>query len=224
MTCEEPVTANQNPDPCRETESAGARAPYRRFRTADKDQYNVGFKQGYTLKQHFAFLGKEIESRRVSDRGYGAKLDPELFQAVRRDPGVECIEDETLPEYGPSETELCNAARVEIARDTRKAIALSTSTGYRAPYQRNEDAYENNYIVAFDDGYTLAQHFAFLGREIRIEGELNEGYFAEMDRDLFDAVRRDPGVRFIEDDTLGSREEITEEDDLYAALGEAAAE
>jgi len=61
-------------------------------------------------------------------------------------------------------------------------------------------------------GHTVAQRFAFLGKEHKVEFTLNEGYVAVLDRELLDAVRRDPGVRYVEDDTLGERDVIVEED------------
>jgi len=51
----------------------------------------------------------------------------------------------------------------------------------------------------------MEKHFAFLGRTFEVT-TLNEGYFAELDDELFNAVRTDPGVEFIEDDTFGERD------------------
>ena len=88
----------------------------------------------------------------------------------------------------------------------------SESTAYEAPYQRNESPYHDHYVIAFKPGHSLAKHFAFLGREIEIEGMLNEGYYAKLDGELFEAVRRDPGVELIEDNTLGSWSDPSEEE------------
>lgn len=44
-----------------------------------------------------------------------------------------------------------------------------------APYQKNDGAYEGHYIVAFTEGYTLDDHFEFLGGAFAIEGTLDEG-------------------------------------------------
>lgn len=44
-----------------------------------------------------------------------------------------------------------------------------------APYRENDGAYEGHYVVAFAEGYTLEEHFDFLGGAIAIEGTLNKG-------------------------------------------------
>ena len=79
----------------------------------------------------------------------------------------------------------------------------SESTGYQAPYNQIDPPYQDHYIIAFKPGHSLFKHFVFLGKEIEIEGTLNKGYYAKLDRELLDAVRRDPGVELIEDNTLG---------------------
>lgn len=92
-----------------------------------------------------------------------------------------------------------NTANAQAAGSSDK----SESTEYYAPYQRNESPFQDHYIIAFKQGHTLAKHFAFLSKEFVIEGTLNEGYFAKLDRELLEAIRRDPGVEMIEDNTLG---------------------
>lgn len=83
------------------------------------------------------------------------------------------------------------------------SLEHSDSTGYQAPYHQIDPPYQDHYVIAFKPGYTLSEHFVFLGKEIDIEGTLNKGYYAKLDRELFEAVRRDPGVKLIEDNTLG---------------------
>lgn len=94
-------------------------------------------------------------------------------------------------------------------------------TGYQAPYSRNESPYKDHYIIAFKPGHSLAKHFAFLGKYIGIEGTLDEGYYAMLDRELFEAVRRDPGVELIEDNTLGEWDDPSEEEVEQVAREEA---
>ncbi|KAK4889647.1 hypothetical protein LTR27_011539 [Elasticomyces elasticus] len=89
------------------------------------------------------------------------------------------------------------------------------NTGYQAPYQRNDGAYEDHYIVAFKQNHTLAKHFAFLGKELKIERRIDDGYYAKLDRELFDTVRQDPGVESTEDDTLGASFETYDPPDGY---------
>lgn len=86
----------------------------------------------------------------------------------------------------------------------------SKSIGYQAPYHQNDSPYQDHYIIAFKPGHSLSKHFVFLGQEIEIEGTLNEGYYAKLDRELFEAVRRDPGVELIEDNTLGEWDDPSE--------------
>ncbi|KAK5726194.1 hypothetical protein LTR17_012909 [Elasticomyces elasticus] len=89
------------------------------------------------------------------------------------------------------------------------------NTGYQAPYQRNAGAYEDHYIVAFKENHTLAKHFAFLGKDLKLEGRIDDGYYAKLDRELFETVRRDPSVDLIEDDTLGASFETYDPPDGY---------
>lgn len=53
--------------------------------------------------------------------------------------------------------------------------AIVARDGCEAPYQQNDGAYEGHYIVAFAEGYTLDDHFKFLGGAIAVEGILDEG-------------------------------------------------
>ena len=59
-------------------------------------EYMVIFKERHTLKKHFIDLGLEFDViHSYSSLGYGAKLNDQLFNAVRSDPGVRAIEDKT---------------------------------------------------------------------------------------------------------------------------------
>lgn len=86
-----------------------------------------------------------------------------------------------------------------------KAAEQAATATYQAPYQHYEQSVPNMYIVAFNAGHTIAKHYAFVGREFELT-TLNSGYFATIDNQLFDTIRRDPGVRYVEDDAWGERE------------------
>ncbi|OQO00842.1 hypothetical protein B0A48_13529 [Cryoendolithus antarcticus] len=184
--------------------SAGYSAPYRQNESPYDDHYIIAFKAGYTLDKHFAFVGKVFDIEGTLDEGYYAKLDRALFDNVRRDPGVELIEDNvlgtSLVDMDPSEEYLEQISREEEAEKQR---ASAKHTGYQVPYNRAESPYRDHYIVAFRPGHSLAAHFALVGREFEIEATLNEGYYAKLDRELFGLVRQDPGVRLVEEDGLG---------------------
>lgn len=93
-------------------------------------------------------------------------------------------QNNTPPQASQTSTEHCN------------------NGAYQAPYYRNECPIPGCYIVSFHPGHTIAKHFAFLGREFNPTA-LKQGYFADIDDELFDAVRSDPGLEFIEDNTSG---------------------
>ncbi|KAK6420143.1 hypothetical protein LTR95_016976 [Oleoguttula sp. CCFEE 5521] len=195
-------------------------APYHRNEGAYEDHYIIEFKRGHTLAQHFVFVGKRFEIEGTLDEGYYAKLDRELLDAVRRDPGVEFIEDDTLVEvpetYDPPEEDLEQAPHEEEdEQECEKSSSLpgksvtavqpsqDARAAYQAPYNQAEFPYHDHYIIAFRPGHTLAAHFAFVGKEFDIQGELDEGYYAKLDSELFGLVRQDPGVSLVEDDGLG---------------------
>ena len=52
--------------------------------------------------------------------------------------------------------------------------------------------------------HTIALRFAFLGRKFDLM-PLNNGYCAAMDDELLAAIRRDPCVKYVEDDVVGER-------------------
>lgn len=155
--------------------------------------YIIQFHPGYTIAKHFEFLGLEFDVTML-DKGYFANLNAQLFEAVRSDPGVEYIEDDTTGKW-----------------DTLERHA--TTDAYQASYHHHDGhAVPGVYMVKFHLGHTITKHFAFLGREFDLTS-LGEGYYANLDDQLFDAVRRDPGVEFIEDDVVGERDDLVDESD-----------
>lgn len=171
--------------------------PYEEYRLPG--QYCVSFQPGYTLAEHFAFLGFEFEPTSQLNNRYYAALDDQAFNAIRCDPGVSFIEDDVFSEEksGP----ISEGAAI-IPKHTEPSV-------YQAPYYPAEECrVPGEYMVAFRPGHTLADHFAFLGFEFELTARLNEGYGAALDDQVFNAVRYDPGVRLIEDDTYGEMEDI----------------
>jgi hypothetical protein len=101
-------------------------------------------------------------------------------------------------------------AASESKRDTQQspgeAAQHATTATYQAPYYcHGGDAVPGSYFVVFYPGHTVAKHFAFLDRKFDLT-TLNEGYFADLDDELFNAIRRDPGVEYTEDDFSGERD------------------
>nr|OQO04078.1 hypothetical protein B0A51_17939 [Rachicladosporium sp. CCFEE 5018] len=197
------------------TPPATYQAPYEHLDFPCQNYYWVIFKPGHTLTGHFAAVGNHFDTQSPYDYGYYAKLSPELFEAVRRDPGVETIVDDPLlgegGSFGPTEEEL-EEARLADEEKERAAKGESVPAAessrdapaaYQALYHQQESPLEDHYMIAFRSGHTLAAHFASVGKDFRIQGELDEGYYAKLDRELFEAVRRDPGVELVEDDSLG---------------------
>ncbi len=121
------------------------------------------------------------------NNGYCAALDDQTFDAVRRDPGVEYIEDEAVGE-------------VESKR------LRETLDQYQAPYHAYEPSVPGVFLVSFRPGYTLAEHSAYLGGDLKLRNQFQSGYCAVLDDQTVDAVRRDPGVKYIEDNTSGELE------------------
>ena len=89
-----------------------------------------------------------------------------------------------------------------------EAAKRTETSAYQAPYHPYEKSrVPGEYLVAFRPGYTLTEHFKFLGREFELITPFNSGYAAALDDLLFDAVRRDPGVEFMEDNVSGEWED-----------------
>lgn len=77
---------------------------------------------------------------------------------------------------------------------------------YMAPYFPHERSrVPGEYIVMFHPGYTLDDHFAFLGLEFEVHTPFQDWYGAKLDDQIFNAIRHDPGVAFVEDDAVGRR-------------------
>ena len=88
-------------------------------------------------------------------------------------------------------------------QDPGKTVPLTQAGSYQAEYIPHEKSrIPGVYAVQFHPGHTMSKHFAFLGREFKVN-DLDEGYYAYLDEKLFNAVRCDPGVEFIEDNTSG---------------------
>lgn len=84
-------------------------------------------------------------------------------------------------------------------------IQRAEASAYQAPYTSHEKCrIPGSYLVGFHTGHTIAKHFAFLGREFEVI-PFKTGYGADLDDQLFNAIRHDPGVRGVEDDVSGTR-------------------
>ena len=95
---------------------------------------------------------------------------------------------------------------VSEQQSTGEAPQHATATAYQATYYHHEEnRVPGVYIIEFYPKHTLEKHFAFLGRKFVVT-TLNEGYFADLDDELFNAIRRDPGVEYMEDNTSGERD------------------
>ena len=78
---------------------------------------------------------------------------------------------------------------------------------YVAPYHPHErNRVPGSYIVMFHPGHTIDKHFAFLGLEFEVLSAFEDWYGAELDDQLFNSIRRDPGVAFVEDNMLCRRD------------------
>ena len=105
-----------------------------------------------------------------------------------------------------STTSQSSAVSQSSTTSQSSAVSQSSATSYQAPYYNyGEDAVPGIYMVMFKKGHTIAKHLAFLGREFDLTA-LHRGYFANMDDQLLNAVRCDPGVEFVEDDVHGEDE------------------
>ena len=74
---------------------------------------------------------------------------------------------------------------------------------YQAPHYRTDPKYviPGVYLVIFHPGHTVTKHFEFLDRKFDLSTfPPDKGYHATIDDQLLAAIRRDPGVRFVEDD------------------------
>lgn len=166
-----------------DTQTKDYQAPHLRHEeNAVPQSYIVIFHPDHNVASHLAFLGRDFRLAPIS-RGYCADdVDDHLLSAIRRDPGVEYVEDNTSGEW------------------------LGEKNDYEAEYlSHGADAVPQSYMLTFYPGHTLAKHFAFLGREFTAQ-ELDQGYFAyDVDDQLLSIIRRDPGVKYVEDNVSGER-------------------
>ena len=114
-----------------------------------------------------------------------------------------------------------DAARNQDSNECPSEAAKHTETSaYQAAYYSNEKRrIPGEYVVVFHDGYTLAEHFTFLGLEFNPMYKYNDGHGAVLDKHLFSAVRYDPGVKYIQDNYSGALEKDVSDEDAYFTKG-----
>ena len=106
-------------------------------------------------------------------------------------------EDESESQQTETETAVAGCGNKEHPRTGLAPYYHALAPAARCP---------GEYGVLFKAGHTLEKHFDFLGFELEIMFELSVGYVAKMDDQVFNAVRYDPGVRLIEEDSCGALE------------------
>ena len=74
-----------------------------------------------------------------------------------------------------------------------------------AKYYKHDSNVKDRYLVVLRDDYTLEEHYKFVGQKFEANDILC-GYVADLSSDLFDKVRTDCGVQFVEDDFTGKRD------------------
>jgi hypothetical protein len=92
--------------------------------------------------------------------------------------------------------------------DPDEAAKHTEASAYEAPYHHHEKTrVPGQYIVVFHPNHTLANHFAVVGYEFELIYSFSShgGYIAALDERMFDTVRRDHGVKFIEDNVGGGK-------------------
>lgn len=89
---------------------------------------------------------------------------------------------------------------------TVEAPQDAATTTYQAPHHKYAHNVPGSYLVKLRGRYSISKHYQFLGRKFELIVLKGSGYFANMDDELLDAVRRDPGVEFVEDNVYGSRD------------------
>ena len=89
-------------------------------------------------------------------------------------------------------------------QNVSEAAQRTAPNAYQAPYYYyGKDAMPGIYMVRFHLGHTIAKHFAFIGREFDLTDLGGDGYGANLNDELLNAVRQDPGVEFVEDNVSG---------------------
>jgi hypothetical protein len=134
---------------------------------------------------------------------------------------MKCIRRSLLP------TALLTLLGTSIAAPSSagSSTAGSQTSQYRAPYRQidPERTVPDDYGVLLRDGYTLEQHFEFLGqnlsetaRDFRYFRSFNS-YHAVLDSEfLHERVRSDPGVYLVEHDAYHDVENMLEWSDTSA--------
>lgn len=81
------------------------------------------------------------------------------------------------------------------------AEAETSDSDYLAPYHRHdEEKIPNAYYVMFKKGHTVAKHFQSVGHSFKVSELVDDmGYTANVDDDVREQIRRDPGVKYVED-------------------------
>jgi len=93
-------------------------------------------------------------------------------------------------------------------QNVSEAAQRAAPNAYQAPYYHyGKDAVPGSYMVKFHLGHTIAKHFAFIGREFDLVDIGGDGYGANLNDELLNAIRQDPGVEFVEDNVAGQPEE-----------------
>ncbi|KAF4622765.1 hypothetical protein G7Y89_g14260 [Cudoniella acicularis] len=108
-----------------------------------------------------------------------------------------------------------------VAFLTLRASALVARAKNPAPYHKLDDAIllKDQYIVQFQDGYTLEEHFETIGIDLSKNAtsfypiEVLNGYQAELDyHTIHELIRYDPGVRSVEHDSCHEIEDAINHD------------
>ena len=119
------------------------------------------------------------------------------------------LHSENMPKQTLSNS-VAGARLDQISQQLQSAVVphkTTTTTAYEAPYYPYERSrVPGMYMVAFHRGHTIERHFAFLGREFEFIALGDIGYGASLDDQLFNAIRCDPGIRFVEDNSKGKRD------------------
>lgn len=152
------------------------------------------------VRRHLTHLSRDFPlqayqlSASISE--YHADLDSDLLRLVRKDPRIIQVEDDVGQTINPS----------WVRRRKMPAVppspAAFSQTTYEAPYVQSHRP-TGSYLVFFHAFYTVEDHFEFIGSEFPcIEWHVIKGYAARLNEASLEAVRRDPGVRRVEDDEV----------------------
>ena len=94
-----------------------------------------------------------------------------------------------------------SASRAALERDRQQhqsEFGSHTANAYYAPYYTHKrNRLPDIYMVIFHPGHTIDRHFALFGHEFDILGEMGNGYGANLDDQLLNAIRYDRGVKYV---------------------------